>query len=202
MKKRPASFMQVNENVKQKLYSKAISLVGNSKTVIDAYCGAGLLTALFSKNAEKVIGIEIVSEAIDCAKQMAAKNGITNTEFICSPCEEVLPEIIKKNEGCTLVLDPPRKGLDKKIATAVLESKPEKIVYISCSPQTLARDIGIIGGTLKYDGNNLIKAVDEPIVCDAGTILPTGYAIEFLRGYDMFAQCKGVETICVLNKVR
>ncbi len=197
----PASFMQVNESVKAKLYSKAIDLVGENETVIDAYCGAGLLSALFAKRAHKVIGVEIVKEAIDCAKQMAIENGISNAEFICAPCEEVLPEIIKQNANCTLVLDPPRKGLDKKIATAVVEAKPKKIVYISCSPQTLARDVGIIAGTLKYQENNLLKAVNEPISCEEGVVLPSGYTIEYLRGYDMFAQCKGVETLCVLKLV-
>ncbi|MBR3865041.1 MAG: 23S rRNA (uracil(1939)-C(5))-methyltransferase RlmD [Clostridia bacterium] len=197
----PASFMQVNESVKAKLYSKAIELVGDSETVIDAYCGAGLLTALFAKRAKKVVGIEIVEEAIDCAKEMAKENGILNADFICSPCEEVLPEIIKQNNNCTLVLDPPRKGLDRKIATAVIETKPKKIVYISCSPQTLARDVGIIGGSLKYEGNNLVKAISEPINCEVGAILPNGYKIDYICGYDMFAQCKGVETLCVLKLV-
>lgn len=196
----PASFMQVNDSVKAKLYSKAVELVGEQNTVIDAYCGAGLLSALFAKKANKVIGVEIVQEAISCAKKMAKENCINNIEFICAPCEKVLPEIIKNNEDSVLVLDPPRKGLDKNLLQSVLLAKPKRILYISCSPQTLARDVAVLTGTLKYEGNELIKNVEEKVEYNLGDTLPTGYAIEYLRGYDMFAQCKGVESICLLTK--
>ena len=195
----PASFMQVNDNVKIRLYQKVLDLVGNSDTVIDAYCGAGLLTAMLSKQANKVIGVEIVSEAIDCANKLAKDNGITNTQFICSPCEEVLPTIISQNPEAVLVLDPPRKGLDKSVALAVKKARPKKIVYVSCSPQTLARDIGIIGGTLDYEENNLKKQVERVVDMQNGEIMPSGYKISYLCGYDIFAQCKGVETLCVLT---
>ena len=193
----PASFMQVNENVKNKLYRKVCEIVGESDTVIDAYCGAGLLTALMAKHSKKVIGVEIVSEAIDCANLLAQENGINNVEFICAPCENVLPDIIKQNKDAVIVLDPPRKGLDKSVALAVRDSRPKKIVYVSCSPQTLARDIGIIGGTLTYEDNNLRKVNLDGELKE--NYLPNGYKIEYLCGYDMFAQCKGVETLCVLT---
>ncbi len=194
----PASFMQVNEDVKTKLYQKVCETVGESECVIDAYCGAGLLSALLARKAKRVIGVEIVKEAIDCANTLTENNNIDGVEFICSPCENVLPDLIKNNPDAVLVLDPPRKGLDKEIALAVKEAKPKKIVYVSCSPQTLARDVGIICGTLKYDQNNLKKVssstVDEK---DHGSL--RGYEIEYLCGFDMFAQCKGVETSCVLT---
>lgn len=196
----PASFMQVNENVKTRLYQKVCDIVGDTDTVIDAYCGAGVLTALLSRRVKKAIGIEIVSEAIDCAKDTVKENGITNAQFICAPCEDVLPNIIKENPEAVVVLDPPRKGLDKKVALAVKNASPKKIVYVSCAPQTLARDIGIICGTLDYEDNNLKKQVNEVINVSEGESLPNGYKIEYLAGYDMFAQCKGIETLCVLTK--
>ena len=195
----PASFMQVNDSVKIKLYQKVCDLVGNENTVIDAYCGAGLLTALLARQSKKVIGVEIVDEAIKCANKLATENNVTNAKFICAPCEEVLPDLIKENPQAVIVLDPPRKGLDKKVALAVRDSKPKKIVYISCSPQTLARDLGIIGGTLDYEDNNLKKKIDGTVDCKSGERLPNGYKISYLCGYDMFAQCKGVETLCVLT---
>ena len=195
----PASFMQVNDNVKLKLYQKVCDLVGNASTVIDAYCGAGLLTSLLARQAEKVIGVEIVQEAVDCANALVLNNGINNASFVCAPCEEVLPDMIKQNPNAVIVLDPPRKGIDKKVALAVMKARPKKIVYISCSLQTLARDIGIIGGTLKYEDNNLKKCVDAVIDCKEGEKMPNGYKISYLCGFDMFAQCKGLETLCVLT---
>lgn len=196
----PASFMQVNENVKAKLYSKVVEIAGDNDTVIDAYCGAGLLSCLLARKAKKVIGIEVVEEAVKCAKNMASENAVSNAKFYCGECEKLLPTIIKENKNALLVLDPPRKGLDKNLALAVCEAKPKRIIYVSCSPQTLARDVGIITGTLKYENNQLVKSVPNAINCEQTPILPNGYKIEYLRGYDMFAQCKGVESICVLTR--
>ena len=195
----PQSFMQVNEGVKAKLYSKVCDFIEPNESVIDAYCGAGLLSCLMAKKAKEVIGVEIVQEAIDCANATAIENAITNTRFICAPCEKVLPDIVKQNPNAVVVLDPPRKGLDKAVALAVKEAMPKKIIYVSCSPQTLARDIGIITGTLAYEENNLKKQVELCVDCgDEGAL--NGYKIEYLCGYDMFAQCKGVETLCVLTR--
>ena len=195
----PQSFMQVNESVKARLYSKVCDFIDPNESVIDAYCGAGLLSCLMARKAKDVIGVEIVQEAIDCAITTASENSLTNTRFICSPCENVLPDIVKKNPNATVVLDPPRKGLDKAVALAVKESMPKKIIYVSCSPQTLARDIGIITGTLVYEENNLKKQVESCVEYNDSTAL-NGYKIEYLCGYDMFAQCKGVETLCVLTR--
>ncbi|MBQ7407655.1 MAG: 23S rRNA (uracil(1939)-C(5))-methyltransferase RlmD [Clostridia bacterium] len=198
----PATFMQVNEYIKGRLYSRVSELVSGEQTVIDAYCGGGLLTAIIAKKCGNAIGIEIVPEAIECANQLAKDNQINNVRFICGSCEDHLPQIIAENPNAALVLDPPRKGLDKQVALAILKSKPRRIIYVSCSPQTLARDIAIIGGTLSYDDSGeLKKKVDCAVNCQEGEILPNGYKIDFLCGYDMFAQCKGVETICALTLV-
>lgn len=204
----PQSFMQVNESVKNELYSDAISFSGENQIVIDAYCGAGLLTCALAKNNARAIGIEIVAEAVDLARELAKENGVNNAEFICAPCENALPPLIEKiktdGKNATVYLDPPRKGLDGAVIKALLKAEPEKIVYISCSPQTLARDLGLILGTLKFDNEGgVVKATEKALVLNESEAKKlNGYVIEYLRGYDMFACCKGVETLCVLKKVK
>ena len=145
------------------------------------------------KKAKKVIGVEIVREAVDNAVKLAEVNGISNAEFICAPCEEVLPSVVKRADGdAVVVLDPPRKGVDKRFIAALLSSKIKKIVYISCNHATLARDVGLLTGQLVYDGNALVK--------NSGENAPRSecFAVESVKGYDMFAGCTGVETLCVL----
>lgn len=202
----PQSFMQVNESVKNDLYSDAISFSGENQIVIDAYCGAGLLTCVLAKNAERAIGIEIVGEAVELARELAKENHVNNAEFICAPCENALPPLIEKiktaGKNAIVYLDPPRKGLDGAVIKALLKAKPEKIVYISCSPQTLARDLGLLLGTLKFNEAGIKKSVEKAFTLnEAEAKSLNGYVIEYLRGYDMFSCCKGVETLCVLKKI-
>lgn len=198
------SFMQVNPDVMRKIYDKAASFVCDGDYLIDAYCGAGVLTCALAKKCESALGIEIVDEAVKLARATAEKNGVKNVGFICAPCENVLPGIIKerreKGLKTALLLDPPRKGLDFAVSKAVKESLPDKIIYISCSPQTLARDLGIIAGTLEFTANGIEKATDKPVNAYFGEILPSGYKLEYISGFDMFAQCKGVETLAVLTR--
>ena len=191
----PQSFIQVNDYIKRKLYSdvvKSLNLDG-SVSVIDAYSGAGLMTALIAKHAKFVYGIEIVKEAVESANLLMSENGISNACNVCAPCEEYLPNLIKdlkeKGDNAYVVLDPPRKGCDKKVLDAILSAKPEKIVYVSCSPQTLARDLGILCGTLYYDGNELKKSLEISGV----------YKITKVQPYDMFPQTKHVETLVSLE---
>lgn len=192
------SFMQVNNYVKSKLYSSVIDSVSadENTVVIDAYSGAGLMTAMLSKNAKKAYGIEIIKEAVDAGNDLAKENGLENkVKNICAPCEEELPKLISRlkveNNDISVVLDPPRKGCDKKVIDAILSAKPDKVVYVSCSPQTLARDLGLLTGTLYYDGNELKKSTEvNPI-----------YKIEKVQPYDMFPQTKHVETlVCFVRK--
>lgn len=188
-------FIQINDCVKQRLYADAAEFACKSdpSLVVDAYCGGGLMTALLSKKAKKVIGAEIVGEAVDNARRLIADNGIKNATFICGACEEVLPDIVKKTDGdCSVVLDPPRKGVDKRLIEALLHSNINKIVYVSCNPATLARDMGLLCGTLYYDGLKLLKNQSAT----GGNFFKT----TFIRGYDMFANCKGVECLCVLER--
>ncbi len=192
----PASFIQVNDGVKRKLYADVVKSLGadNNVSVIDAYSGAGLMTALISKTAKKVYGIEIVKEAVESANRLIKENNVKNVVNYCGPCEEVLPTLIntlkKQGETTAVVLDPPRKGCDKKVLDAILSSKPKKIIYVSCSPQTLARDLGILCGTLVYEGNELKKA----------TVQNKVYEITKIQPYDMFPQTKHVETLVCLSK--
>lgn len=194
-----ASFMQVNDYIKAKLYSRVRDLIDEEAEVIDAYCGIGLLTAIVAKKCRHVTGIEIVPEAVHCAKRTAAENMIENMDFICDACENVLPDLIKKDRKKTVILDPPRKGLGRRICETIASVRPEHIIYVSCNPQTFARDMGIIAGTLKYRDNELVKAVESPVKGSVGDLLPSGYRVEYFRGYDMFPQCKRLEVLCSLR---
>ncbi len=191
------SFMQVNDSVKQKLYSAVLknACISLNTTVIDAYSGAGVMTAMLAKNAKKAIGIEIVKQAVESANILAKENGLENKMTnICAPCEDVLPDIISKeslqNGEVVVVLDPPRKGCEISVLNAILKEKPTRIIYVSCSPQTLARDVGILTGKLVYNGNQLVKNDGESL-----------YEIESVTPYDMFPQTKHVETlVCLARK--
>lgn len=191
------SFMQVNTSVCAKLYGAVRDAVGADEdtVVIDAYSGAGLMTALLSKNAKKAIGVEIVPEAVECANELAQINGLQEkiTNYL-GKCEDIVPDIIAKeradgNKVC-LVLDPPRKGCDIKVINAILDSEIDKIVYVSCKPSTLARDIGLLVGTLEVVSGE-VKRVENPNV---------RYDVTTVRPFDMFAQTKHVETLICLER--
>ena len=192
-------FIQINDGVKERLYTDAVNSAtqNNPSLIVDAYCGGGLMTALLAKKADKVIGVEIVPEAIANAKSLVAENNISNAKFICGACEELLPDIVKQAGGdSVVVLDPPRKGVDKRLIAPLLQSEIKKIVYISCNPATLARDVGLLTGALIYDGNKLVKSSAELSAKKEVNY----YSVEKVKGYDMFADCKGVETLCILTR--
>ena len=191
------SFMQVNLDVCLKLYSsvKEYSEVTENTTVIDAYSGAGLMTALLATKAKKAYGIEIVKEAVNSADELAVNNGLSNKMTnILGKCEEILPDIIKmereKGADICLVLDPPRKGVGIEVVNAINESLPDKIIYVSCKPSTLARDIGLIVGSLE-NINGEIKKVQN---------YTPRYSVEIVKPFDMFPQTKHVETIVCLRR--
>ena len=187
--------MQVNDGVRRKLYQDALKAaqITPDTTVIDAYSGAGMLTAIFATKAKKAVGIEIVKEAVDCANDLKIRNGLDKKmENINAPCETALPEVLRKvrSEGgdCVLVLDPPRQGVDEALIETIKESKPDRILYISCSPQTLARDVGLLTGTLVRDGEKLSKSDGNGV-----------YVLSSVQPYDMFPQTKHIETLVVLS---
>lgn len=141
----PLSFYQVNPIQAEKLYNLGVEMAQISKNdiVFDLYCGIGTISLFMAKYAKKVYGIEIVEEAIDMAKENARINNIQNTEFYSGDVEIVLDKLINKQKisADIVMFDPPRKGLDKNSINNILKIKPKKIVYISCNPATLVRDL-------------------------------------------------------------
>ena len=179
------SFYQVNPVQTEKIYGKALEYAAltGEETVWDCYCGIGTISLFLAQKAKQVYGLEIVPEAIENAKKNAEKNGLHNTEFYVGAAEEVLPKWVEeqKREGKdvgnlvdVVSLDPPRKGCDEACLSAVLELSPKRIVYVSCDPGSLARD-------MKYLGEG-------------------GYALEKWVGIDNFPRTGHVETIALLQK--
>ena len=141
------SFYQVNPIQTEVLYKQALDyaqLEGNER-VIDAYCGIGSISLFLAQKAGHVMGVEIVPQAIEDAKRNAELNGFTNTYFEAGPAEEVIPRWYKEGkEADVLVVDPPRKGCDEALLNTIIEQKPKRVVYVSCNPATLARDLRIL----------------------------------------------------------
>jgi len=186
------SFYQVNPAQTEKIYGKALEYAAltGEETVWDCYCGIGTISLFLAQKAKQVYGLEIVPEAIENAKKNAEKNGLHNTEFYVGAAEEVLPkwveeqkrELSAKGADCgiedmvdVVFLDPPRKGCDEACLSAVLELSPKRIVYVSCDPGSLARDI-------KYLGEG-------------------GYTLEKWVGIDNFPRTGHVETVVLLSKI-
>ncbi|MBS4197306.1 23S rRNA (uracil(1939)-C(5))-methyltransferase RlmD [Lederbergia citri] len=141
------SFYQVNPDQTKVLYDKALEYAGlkGEETVIDAYCGIGTISLFLAQKAKKVYGVEIVPEAIEDAKRNAELNDITNVEFAVGEAETVIPNWYKQGiEADILVVDPPRKGCDQALLDTIINMKPKKVVYVSCNPATLARDLRIL----------------------------------------------------------
>lgn len=169
------SFYQVNPEQTKILYGKALEYaeLTGKETVIDAYCGIGTITLFLAQKAKKVYGVEIVPEAIEDAKRNAELNGMANAEFAVGKSEEVIPAW--KKQGIipdVLVVDPPRKGCDEALLQTILEMKPKRVVYVSCNPATLARDLRIL-----EDG---------------------GYKTEEIQPVDMFPHTTHVECVSQL----
>ena len=141
------SFFQVNTAQAEVLYKTAqdfAELRGN-ETVIDAYCGTGTISLFMAKKARKVIGVEVVSSAVADAKKNSRENNIRNAEFIVGDAVNVLPKIFDAGVYAEVVIvDPPRAGCDRKVLETFAAMKPEKIIYVSCNPATLARDLKIL----------------------------------------------------------
>ncbi|MBE1556015.1 23S rRNA (uracil(1939)-C(5))-methyltransferase RlmD [Sporosarcina limicola] len=141
------SFYQVNPVQTEVLYRQALDYaqLTGSETVIDAYCGIGTISLFIAQKAKEVYGVEIVPQAIEDAKRNAELNGITNTYFEAGAAEVVIPKWYKDGKRFdVLVVDPPRKGCDEELLKTILEYKPKRVVYVSCNPATLARDLRIL----------------------------------------------------------
>ncbi|MGN9170903.1 23S rRNA (uracil(1939)-C(5))-methyltransferase RlmD [Paenibacillus polymyxa] len=169
------SFYQVNPVQTEVLYSKTVEYAGltGKETVIDAYCGIGTISLFLAQHADQVYGVEIVKEAIDDARSNALLNEMRNVKFEVGASEDVIPAW--KEQGITadvIVVDPPRKGCDPRLLDTILEMKPERVVYVSCNPSTLARDLRIL-----EDG---------------------GYRTVEVQPVDMFPHTVHVESVCSL----
>lgn len=178
----PLSFYQVNPVQTTRLYETALEYagLGGDEIVWDLYCGIGTISLFLAQKAKKVYGVEIVPQAIEDAKQNARINHISNAEFFVGAAEEVLPEKYKESNGTmaadVIVVDPPRKGCDGALLDTILKMKPKKIVYVSCDPATLARDLKVL--------------------CEKD------YKLERVRGCDMFGMSFHVETVVLLSQLR
>ncbi|MGL5417534.1 MAG: 23S rRNA (uracil(1939)-C(5))-methyltransferase RlmD [Clostridium sp.] len=172
----PLSFFQVNPIQTEVLYNKALEYANlkGEETVFDAYCGTGSITLFLSQKAKKVYGVEIIEPAIINARENAKLNNVENTEFFVGKSEEVIPELIEKGiKADVIVVDPPRKGCDIKLLESIGKVKPERIVYVSCDPSTLGRDLKILE--------------------------QQGYKTEKVQPVDMFPHTAHIENVAVLR---
>lgn len=147
----PETFFQINPIQTEKLYQKAIEYANINKNEIcfDIYCGIGTISLMAAKYAKKVYGVEIVEQSIINARENAAINKITNAEFYAGKAEDVMPKLYMQSiKADVVIVDPPRKGCEKEVIDTIIDMAPEKVVYVSCNPSTLARDIKLleIGG--------------------------------------------------------
>ena len=176
----PLSFYQVNPVQTTKLYQTALEYADlkGDEIVWDLYCGIGTISLFLAQKAKQVYGVEIVPQAIEDARKNAALNQISNAEFFVGAAEEVLPAKYAESNGTmaadVIVVDPPRKGCDEALLGTIIKMNPKKVVYVSCDPATLARDLKVLCGN--------------------------GYQLQRVRGCDMFPQSFHVETVCLLSR--
>lgn len=171
----PLTFFQVNTRQAEALYSLAGEYAEpTGKTVLDLYCGAGTIGLSIARDAARLIGSDIVPSAIENAKRNAAKNGVKNAEYLCGDAKDVAQRLAANGlHPDVIITDPPRKGMDRQVLDAIVSMAPERIIYVSCDPATLSRDL-----------NQMTKM---------------GYAAEKCRAVDMFPRTHHVETICSLS---
>ena len=175
----PRSFFQINTRQAERLYEQALSYADlhGTETVIDAYCGTGTITLFLAQKARKVYGIEIVQPAILDARKNARDNHVKNAEFIVGDATAVMPALYKQGiRPDVVVVDPPRAGCTETVLRTFANMKPQRIIYVSCNPATLARDLAILKDL--------------------------GYAAQEVQPVDLFPQTSHVETITLLLRMR
>lgn len=171
----PLSFYQVNPVQTQKLYETALEYTGltGEETVFDLYCGVGTISLFLAGKAKKVIGVEIVEQAVRDARVNARINGIENAEFYMGAAESVVPKLYQRGlTADVVVVDPPRKGCEESLLETIVQMAPRRIVYVSCDSATLARDVKLLGDK--------------------------GYQVRQVQPVDMFPNCEDIETVCLL----
>lgn len=170
----PRSFYQINHHQAQELYKTAIEAAGITKddTVLDLYCGVGTITLAMSKAAGKVIGIEVIPQAVEDARENAIRNHIQNAEFLCADAGQAALELERQGiHADVVVVDPPRKGLNAEAIEAIARFAPRRLVYISCDPATLARDTALLK--------------------------EQGFTLQSAQAFDLFPRCAHVESVAV-----
>ena len=174
----PLSFYQINHDQTEKLYAlaaKCARLTGE-EFLIDLYCGAGTIGLSMAKSAKRVLGVEIIPEAIENARENARANNIKNAEFICADASKAASELARRGtRPDVLVIDPPRKGCDGAVIDAAAKMSPDRVVYVSCDPETLARDLAVFA--------------------------EKGYVTKEVTPVDMFPRTAHVETVVLMSKV-
>lgn len=174
----PLSFYQVNRRQAEALYRQAAEYAGGGpeETLLDLYCGAGTIGLTMARRFGRLIGVEIVPQAVEDARQNARRNGITNARFLCADAGQAARQLLQEGlRPQAVTVDPPRKGLDEIARQAVLALAPQRLVYISCDPATMARDI---------------KELSQG-----------DYRLTQARAFDLFPCTANVETVCLLSKL-
>lgn len=172
----PEAFYQINRSQAERLYAKAkeYARLSGKETLIDLYCGAGTIGLSMADKCRKLIGVEIIPEAIENAKRNAARNGVKNARFICADASQAAVELRKEGvRPDVVVVDPPRKGLTPELIDTIVQMQPERVVYVSCDPATLARDLK------QFTGNN--------------------YSVEEITPFDLFPRTSHCETVCWMS---
>ena len=173
----PAAFYQVNHDQAERLYEKAIEFARftGEETALDLYCGSGTITLCLARHVKTVYGVEIVDAAIRDAKENARKNGIVNAKFFCADAGQAAIQFARDGvKPNVIVVDPPRKGVSEDVIEAMAQMSPARIVYVSCDPATLARDIA--------------------------RLREKGYEARKAHCFDLFPRCAHVETVVLLEK--
>lgn len=173
----PRSFYQVNRDQAEVLYQKALAAadLSGTETVLDLYCGTGTITLCLARAAKQVIGVEVVEAAIADARENARRNGIENARFFCADAGQAAQTLC--GEGIrpdVIVVDPPRKGVSIDVIDAIEKMSPKRVVYVSCDPATLSRDVALLS--------------------------ERGYRLDHAEAVDLFPRCAHVETVALLSK--
>ena len=171
------SFYQVNRDQAEILYGRALDFaqLTGTETVLDLYCGIGTITLVLARRAGKAIGAEVIPAAIEDAKANAARNGVTNTEFLCADAGEAAQELARRGlRPDVICVDPPRKGISQEVIDAIAQMSPTRLVYVSCDPATLARDVA--------------------------RLREKGYHLQQAEAADLFPRTGHVETVVLLSR--
>ena len=170
----PQAFFQLNQDQAEKIYEEVRNLIDEKcENLVEAYCGIGAISLYLSDRAKQITGIEIIDKAIKDAKENAKLNNADNTTFITDDASKAIRRILKNQNIDVLVVDPPRTGLDEQLLVTIMKSKIKKIIYVSCNPATLSKNLDILSNK---------------------------YRIETIKGFDMFPNTPHVETVCCLYR--